>query len=184
MIPFEIRRIPEVTSTNTVVLEEATQGATEGLVVLTDYQTRGRGKPGNTWISPRGKNLLFSALLRPPLRPDQIPLLTQIACRAVAKILWSQYGIESKFKRPNDVMVGPKKICGTLVEAISTPTKVEAVVIGIGLNVNTILGELPEEGISMKMILGLTYSLEEILEHILEELSDRITELYKTGTIA
>jgi len=184
MIPFEIRHIPEVTSTNTVILEEATQGAAEGLVVLTDYQTGGRGKPGNIWISPRGKNLLFSALLRPPLRPDQIPFLTQIACRAVAKTLQEHYGIESKFKRPNDVMVGPKKICGTLVEAISTTTKVEAAVVGIGLNVNTEPGELPKDGISMKMLTGQTYSLQEILEYILEELSDRISELYKTGTIA
>ncbi len=184
MIPFEIRHIPEVTSTNTVALEEATQGAAEGLVVLTDHQTEGRGKPGNAWISPRGKNLLFSALLRPPLRPDQIPLLTQIACRAVAKTLWERYGIESKFKRPNDVMVGPQKICGILVEALSTSTKVEAAVIGIGLNVNAEAKELPVEGISMKMVMGQTYSLEEILEYILEELSDRVSELYKTGTIA
>ena len=183
MIQFQIRHIPEVTSTNTVVLDEATQGATEGLVVRTDHQTEGRGKPGNIWISPRDKNLLFSALLRPPLRPDQIPLLTQIACRAVAKTLKEHYGIASEFKRPNDIMVGPKKVCGTLVEALSTPTKVEAAVIGIGLNVNAEPEELPDEGISMKIITGQTYSLEEILEFILEELSDRVEEIYKTGTI-
>ena len=81
-------------------------------------------------------------------------------------------------------MVGPKKICGTLVEAISTSTKVEAAVIGIGLNVNTELGELPEEGISMKMVTGETHSPQEILEYILEELSDKVSELYRTGTIA
>jgi len=183
MIHFQVRHVPEVTSTNTVVLEEATQGATEGLVVLTDHQTQGRGKPGHTWLSPRGKNLLFSALLRPPLRPDQIPLLTQIACRAVAKTLKEHYGIESEFKHPNDVMIGPRKICGTLVEALSTSNKVEAAVIGIGLNVNAESSELPDDGISMKNLTGQTYSIEEILEFILEELSNKITELYKTGTI-
>jgi BirA family biotin operon repressor/biotin-[acetyl-CoA-carboxylase] ligase len=183
MIQFQIRHIPEVTSTNTVVLEEATQGAAEGLVVRTDHQTEGRGKPGNIWLSPRGKNLLFSALLRPPLRPDQIPFLTQIACRAVAKTLKKHYAIETEFKRPNDLMVGSKKICGTLVEALSTPTMVEAAVIGIGLNVNADSNELPEEGISMKMLTRKVYSLEEILEFILEELGERAAELYKTGTI-
>jgi len=183
MIQFQIRHIPEVISTNTVVLEEATQGAAEGLVVLADHQAEGRGKPGNIWISPRGKNLLFSALLRPPLRPDQIPLLTQVACRAVAKTLKEHYNIDSEFKRPNDLIVDQKKICGTLVEAISTSTKVEAAVIGIGLNVHAESKELPEEGVSMKMITSRTYSLEEILEFILEELSDRVEELYKTGTI-
>lgn len=183
MIHFQIRHIPEVTSTNTVVLEEARQGAAEGLVVRADYQTEGRGKPGNSWISPRGKNLLFSALLRPPLRPDKIPLLTQIACRAVAKTLKEKYGIKSEFKRPNDVMVGTKKICGTLVEAVSTPSEVEAAVIGIGLNVNTDPAELPVEGISMKMLTGKTYSIEEILEYILEEIDDKMHEFYETGSI-
>jgi len=183
MIHFQIRHIPEVTSTNTVVLEEATQGAAEGLVVLTDHQTEGRGKPGNIWISPRGKNLLFSALLRPPLRPDQIPLLTQIACRAVAKTLREKYNIDSEFKRPNDVMVGTRKICGTLIEALSTPSKVEAVVVGIGLNVNAEADELPKDGTSMKVLTGKTYSLEDVLEYTLEELSSKVGEFYKTGTI-
>lgn len=183
MIHFQIRHVPEVTSTNTVVLEEVTQGAAEGLVVRADHQTEGRGKPGKAWFSPRGKNLLFSALLRPPLRPDQIPLLTQIACRAVAKTLKEKHSIESEFKRPNDVIVGSKKICGTLVEAVSTSTKVEAAVIGIGLNVNVEAKELPPNGISMKMITGKSYSLDNILESILEELSVKIEELYRSGTI-
>jgi BirA family biotin operon repressor/biotin-[acetyl-CoA-carboxylase] ligase len=183
MIHFQIRHIPEVTSTNTVVLEEATQGAAEGLVVRTDHQTAGRGKPGNEWLSPRGKNLLFSALLRPPLRPDQAPLLTQIACRAVAKVLKEKYAIASEFKRPNDVMAGGKKICGTLVEALSTTAKLEAAVVGIGLNVNAEAPELLPTGISMKMITGKAYPLEELLEFILAELNERLEEWYKTGTI-
>ena len=180
MIPFEIRHIPEITSTNTAVLKEAAEGAAEGLVLVTDYQTGGRGKPGNTWVSPRGKNLLFSVLLRPQLRPDQIPILTQIACRAVAKVLKERYEIETQFKRPNDIMLGLKKICGTLVEAISTASRVEAAVIGIGLNVNTEAADLPETGISMKIFTGKTYDINEILEFILEELSARITEIYNT----
>lgn len=183
MIHFQIRHIPEVSSTNTVVLEEARQGAEEGLVVHTDFQTAGRGKPGSQWVSPKGKNLLCSALLRPPLRPDQAPFLTQIACRAVAKALKEKYAIDSSFKRPNDLMVGPKKICGTLVEALSSQNKLEAVVIGMGLNVNALASELPKEAISMTLITGKIYSREDILEDILEELSDRVEELYKTGTI-
>ncbi len=183
MIHFDIRHVPEVSSTNTVVLEEAHQGAEEGLVVHTDFQTAGRGKPGSQWVSPRGKNLLFSALLRPPLRPDQAPFLTQIACRAVAKALKEKYAIDADFKRPNDLMIGPRKICGTLVESLSSQNKLEAAVIGIGLNVNATAEELPPEATSMMLITGKTYSREDILEDVLEELSDRVDELYKTGTI-
>jgi BirA family biotin operon repressor/biotin-[acetyl-CoA-carboxylase] ligase len=101
----------------------------------------------------------------------------------VAKTLKDKYAIDSEFKRPNDVMVGTRKICGTLVEAISSTSTVEAVVIGIGLNVNAEAKELPKEGVSMKMLTGKTYSVEDILEYILEELSDKVEELYKTGTI-
>ncbi len=183
MISFQIKHLGEVSSTNTVALEAAKQGAPEGLVIVADHQTAGRGKPGRPWISPAGKNLLCSILLRPSLSPAQAPMLTQIACRAVAKILKEKYDIASEFKRPNDVMVGSQKICGTLVEALSSQSKLEAVVIGIGLNVNTEAPELPPEGISMRVLKGLEYRLDEVLSHILDELSIKTHELYETGTI-
>ena len=136
MIRFQVEKLTEVTSTNTLLLERARQGASEGLVILSDHQTAGRGKPGRQWLSPRGKNLLCSILLRPPLSPAQAPMLTQVACRAVAKVLKEKYDIVSEFKRPNDVMVGSQKICGILTEALSSSAKLEAVVVGIGLKVN------------------------------------------------
>jgi len=179
MIQFKIRHIPEVSSTNTVALEAARQGAPEGLVVTTNHQTAGRGKPGRPWISPAGKNLLCSILLRPPLSPAQAPILTQVACRAVAKVLKEKYDIGSEFKRPNDVMVGSRKICGTLVEALSTPSKLEAVVIGIGLNVNSEAGELPPEGISMKALKNAEYPINDVLGHILYEIAVKCIKLYK-----
>src|SRR3989338_8343996 len=109
-LKFKIRHYPEVDSTNTLAKEFASQQAKEGLVFTADYQTAGRGKPGNQWISPKGKNLLFSVLLRPPVTPARAPHLTQIACRSVSKVL-QMHGIESTFKRPNDVMVNGRKIC-------------------------------------------------------------------------
>lgn len=183
MIQFKIRHIHEVTSTNTVALEEAKKNAEEGLVISTDYQTEGRGKPGNQWISPKAKNLLFSVLLRPPLTPAQAPLLTQLACRAVAKILREMYEIESEFKNPNDVMIGSKKICGTLVEAVSSGSKLDAVVVGIGLNVNATQKDLPPEGVSMTMMTGRTYNKVKLMAHILDEMGLKLQELYRTGTI-
>lgn len=183
MIQFKIQQIPETSSTNTVVLEEAKKGAAEGLVISADYQTEGRGKPGSSWISPKAKNLLASILLRPPLPPAQAPFLTQIACRAVAKVLKEKYDIESEFKKPNDVMIGSKKICGILVEAVTSASKLEAVVIGIGLNVNATPKELPPEGISMTMLTGRVYSRVKVLAHVLDELALKFHEFYKTGTI-
>lgn len=183
MIPFKIKHIPEVSSTNTVALEEVRRGTSEGLVITADYQSSGRGKPGRPWVSPWGKNLLCSILLRPPLKPAQAPLLTQVACRAVAKVLKEKYDIASAFKRPNDVTVGSKKICGTLVEAVTTTSKLEAVVIGIGLNINSQADEIPPEGTSMKLIGNREYPLSDVLGFILDELGQKLDELYRTGTI-
>jgi BirA family transcriptional regulator, biotin operon repressor / biotin---[acetyl-CoA-carboxylase] ligase len=183
MIHFKIENHNEVASTNSLLLERAGQGASEGLVLTATCQTAGRGKPGRQWVSPAGKNLLCSILLRPPLSPAQAPMLTQIACRAVAKVLKEKYDISSEFKRPNDVMVGSRKICGILVEALSTPSRLGAVVIGIGLNVNAKSEELPPEGVSMAELRPQVYSIQNILSHILDEMALKVDELYKTGSI-
>jgi BirA family biotin operon repressor/biotin-[acetyl-CoA-carboxylase] ligase len=183
VIHFQIEKLNEVASTNTVLLERARQGAPEGLVIVAAHQTAGRGKPGRQWLSPAAKNLLCSILLRPTLSPAHGPMLTQIACRAVAKVLKEKYAIASEFKRPNDVMAGTRKICGTLVEAISSHSKLEAAVIGIGLNINATDSELPPEGVSMKTLKGQDFSVDEVLTHILDEFLKKIHELYKTGTI-
>ena len=183
MIQFRIEKLGEVASTNTLLLERARQGAREGLVITSDHQTAGRGKPGRQWLSPPGKNLLCSILLRPPLSPAQAPMLTQIACRTVAKVLKEKYDIASEFKRPNDVIVGSRKICGTLVETSATGGELNATVIGIGLNVNAEKAEIPEEAASMKLITGKTYSRDEILGNILGELALKLEEFYSTKTI-
>ena len=171
-------RIETVPSTNSVLLEKAAQGAAEGLVIYTDYQTAGRGKPGNKWFSPKGKNLLFSVLLRPPVSAAKAPLITQIACRSVARVLKERFKIAADFKRPNDLLVGGRKICGTLVEASSRGTKVEAVVIGIGLNVNAEGRELFRGSTSLKTLLKETIDLEPLLVQILNQLSEDIRPVY------
>lgn len=179
MIPFKIEHIEEVTSTNTVLLERAEQGAPEGLVIVAGRQTAGRGKPGRTWESPKGKNLLLSILLRPPIKPAEAPMLTQVACRAVAKVLKEKYDIASVFKRPNDVMVGSKKICGILTEAVTKAAHLESVVIGIGLNINAGSEEIPPEATSMRVIKGRPYDLQETLKSLLDIFSHDIEILYR-----
>jgi BirA family biotin operon repressor/biotin-[acetyl-CoA-carboxylase] ligase len=179
MINFRIEHLEETSSTNSLVLERARHGEPEGLVIVAGHQTSGRGKPGRKWESPRGKNLLFSVLLRPPMKPAGAPLLTQVACRTVAKVLEAKYDIPSTFKRPNDVMVNGKKICGILTEAISSGNRLEAVVIGIGLDVNAETEEIPPEAVSMKVLRGITYVLPDVLNGILAELNRNLKDLYK-----
>ncbi len=176
---FHIEYFSELDSTNSHALKLLAQGAPEGKVIVTDFQTNGRGKPGRTWFSPAGKNLLFSVLIRPPIRPHQAPMITQIVCRSVAKALQTLYGISSSFKRPNDVMVDGKKICGVLVEAQSRSNgHLEGVVIGIGLNINADSAELLPEATSIKMEKQRIYSRRRILQGILRQLRKDMKGLY------
>ncbi len=167
---FHIFYFKELESTNTTAVEYAAQGFPEGTVITADYQSRGRGKPGRRWASPPGKNLLFSVLLRPAAPAHRIPLLTQIACRSVAKILKNKYNIASRFKRPNDILVRNKKICGVLVESSSRAWAVEYVIIGIGLNVNAGAKELLSRAISMCAIAKKEINRKKLLKEILLQL--------------
>lgn len=179
---LRIRYFKTLASTNTLALQYAANGAPEGLVLVADYQSRGRGKPGRRWVSPAGKNLLFSLLIRPSIPPSRAPILTQIACRAVAKTLRRNYDIASAFKRPNDVMVRGKKICGVLVEASSRANgRLESAVIGIGLNVNARAEQLVSNAISMRDVTGKNYHRNKILRKLLDQLQKDLRALYATS---
>ena len=168
MLAWRLHHFPELDSTNTYLLTQAKTGAAEGLVITTDFQSGGRGKPGREWVSPKGKNLLFSILLRPEISPAKAPMLTQITCRTVQTVL-KKHGIESTLKRPNDVMVDGKKICGVLTESGSKENKIESIVAGIGLNVNASQKELIPEATSMKILTGRDFSRDEILRDFLAQ---------------
>lgn len=179
MIKFHIEHFSELASTSSMVAEQTRHGAEEGLVVWADHQSEGRGKPGHKWQAPKGKDLLFSLLLRPPISPSKAPFLTQIACRSVATVLQSLYSIETVFKRPNDVMIGEKKICGVLVESSSrTQDRIDSAIIGIGLNVNADAEEIFSTGISMKMVNGRDYERQEVLDALLAQLGKDLAVLY------
>ena len=108
----------------------------EGTVIRADYQTAGKGHQGNTWSSERGKNLLFSILLKPKsLPPGTVFHLSGIVSLSLVDIL-DQRNIRTWIKWPNDILAGSKKICGILIENSITGYRISDSVIGIGLNVN------------------------------------------------
>lgn len=177
VLEFKVERFETLESTNTLAQQRANEGAAEGLVIIADYQSGGRGKPGRKWESPAGKNLMFSILIRPPVSAAQAPIVTQIACRAVAKVL-GMHNVVSTFKRPNDVMVHGKKICGVLVESSTGGNKVESMVIGIGLNVNANTEEMPAEAVSMKEVAHKKFDREEVFQNLLTQFQTDLQELY------
>lgn len=131
--------VPQTGSTNADLLEAARAGAAEGLVLVAEEQTAGRGRLGRTWSAPAGAALTFSVLLRPagvpPTRLGWLPLLTGVAVAAAVR---AETGVPASLKWPNDVLVGERKLAGILAEAHS-----DAVVVGVGLNVTLSRAELP-----------------------------------------
>jgi BirA family transcriptional regulator, biotin operon repressor / biotin---[acetyl-CoA-carboxylase] ligase len=132
---WEIHWLDEVGSTNTYVRDQARRGAPDGLVVVADHQTAGRGRLDRRWESPPGANLLASVLLRPDCSGTDVHLCTGAvalagadACRAVA-------GVDPVLKWPNDLLVGGSKLAGILAETEFAGLSVTAVVVGIGINV-------------------------------------------------
>jgi BirA family biotin operon repressor/biotin-[acetyl-CoA-carboxylase] ligase len=141
----------ECWSTNALARESALT-LPSGAVVVTDRQTRGRGRLDRTWLSEPGKDLTFSVLLRPSLAPAQAQLMSLAAGLAVAEVLEGRLGLRGTvgLKWPNDVLLDGRKVCGVLVEGSLDADRLHWVVVGVGLNVNSQASRWPGNAESAK----------------------------------
>ena len=124
--------VEEASSTNDLVREAATNNADEGLCVIAERQTRGRGRMGRSWFSPPFKNLYFSLLLRPRLKGGTLHPLSFLSCLSLHSLLKGR-GLPVSLKWPNDVLVRGRKVSGTLIEL---EPRTGAAIVGVGINVN------------------------------------------------
>lgn len=132
-----VRHFSAVGSTQDVARDMAHAGAPEGLLVLAEEQTAGRGRYGRRWEAPPGSSLLASLLLRPTfLPPERAFLLTALAALGIAEAVAQQTGLDVALKWPNDLLVAGRKACGILVELEGQPDRLEWALLGWGLNVN------------------------------------------------
>lgn len=145
IIGRDIRVFQETTSTSDVADKLARDGVKEGVVVFAESQTKGRGRLGRQWVSPSGKGLWFSVLLRPQLRPQEATQMTVAAAVAVSRALQAHTGIVVAIKWPNDLLVRGKKIAGILTELAADPDQVKHLIVGIGIDVNLALSDLSAE---------------------------------------
>jgi len=129
-----VRTYAELDSTNSALVEEARRGAPEGLVLVADHQTAGRGRLGRTWSAQPGTALLVSVLLRPPLPIDEVPVVLMAAGLAACDGVEAAAGFRPGLKWPNDLVVGDRKLAGLLTEA--TGGADPGVVLGLGINVS------------------------------------------------
>jgi BirA family biotin operon repressor/biotin-[acetyl-CoA-carboxylase] ligase len=146
-----------VASTNELAAELAHRGAGHGEVVIAEEQTKGRGRRGRAWESPKGLNLYFSVILRPDLPAARAPELTLVAAVAVAETL-EDAGAEGKIKWPNDIQLEGKKCAGILTELTADGDATQFVVLGVGINLNMTRKDFPPElaetAISVREALG------------------------------
>jgi len=108
----------------------------EGIVVIADEQTGGRGRFGRTWISPPGVNLYCSVILKPDIVSGNVQVVTLAAAVAVASAIRQETGINAEIKWPNDILVNNRKVCGILAETRSGGSSPALLIVGIGVNVN------------------------------------------------
>lgn len=142
--------VDETGSTNADVARLARDGAAEGLVLVAEHQSAGKGRVQRTWSAPARSGLTFSVLLRPP--PDtraQWGLLPLLAGLAVATSVERLGGVAAALKWPNDVLVGGRKVAGILAEAVG-----DAVVVGVGVNVSLRADELPVPAATSLLLAG------------------------------
>lgn len=137
----------ETDSTNKVLKDMGSDGAPEGTIVIADCQLKGRGRLGRSFLSPHGKGIYFSYLVRPKSRIDEISTITAWTAVAISNAINNVFGVKPDIKWVNDLLINKKKICGILTE-LSLETEsghIDNIVIGIGINVNHDPEDFPEE---------------------------------------
>ena len=143
----EIYYFEDIDSTNRIAKELANDGGKEGIVVISETQSSGRGRLDRKWVSPHG-GLWFSFILRPQITPKKAPLLTLLTGVACAKTI-RMYGLDAKIKWPNDVLINKKKVCGILTEmGMGTGARFDVInyiVVGVGINANVDCTLFPED---------------------------------------
>lgn len=162
----------ELKSTNYFLSEKlkVDNSIAEGLVICADYQTQGRGQATNSWESERGKNLLFSLLLRPiNIFASEQFLISQIVALSIKDVLETFLGQQISIKWPNDIYFQEKKIAGILIKNTLCGSTIKESIVGVGLNVNQeiFVSDAPNP-ISMKLIAQKEFDRRLVLEKILQ----------------
>ena len=125
-------------STNDLAKDLARQGYPEGSVVVAETQSAGRGRLGRVWESPPGTGIYLSVILRPRLPPTELPKLTLTAAVAVVEAIKEATGLSMGIKWPNDILLAGKKLGGILTEMETESDQMSHVILGVGLNINTL----------------------------------------------
>jgi BirA family transcriptional regulator, biotin operon repressor / biotin---[acetyl-CoA-carboxylase] ligase len=177
MTGHDVRWHASVPSTMDLAAALATGGAAHGVVVAAEQQTAGRGRRGSTWVSPPGAGLYFSLVAKPSA--TSLSLLTLAAGVAVREGIAAASGLQAALKWPNDLLVDKRKLAGILAEGIGIGTPEQAVIVGVGVNVQPAAypPDVAARATSIEGELGRAVDRDALLASILDALSARLAAL-------
>jgi BirA family biotin operon repressor/biotin-[acetyl-CoA-carboxylase] ligase len=177
---WRVRRFDTIDSTNRWLLDEARQGAPEGLVAVADHQSAGRGRRGRTWTAPPGSSLLVSVLLRSRIDTERVHVLTMAAAVALRAAVQGVAGVRAGIKWPNDLVVDDRKLAGLLGETeLTADGEVGAIVVGAGCNVqwNDFPPELAEDATACNLEAGHDVDRAAVLSAFLDQMGECLDDL-------
>lgn len=166
----------EIDSTN-AYLKKHYKDLNNWTIVTADKQIRGYGRLNHLWTSKRNENLLVSILIKDRKIIKYNDSLVLLVGVSIFKLLKSLKIKNIKIKRPNDIYVNNKKICGILLEMVSLGDNIESLIIGIGLNINQTKFNKRLNAISIKNITNKNYEIKEILDKLLIVLKSELKNL-------
>jgi len=175
----------ELGSTQDEAKRLAEAGAPEGTLVIAERQTSGRGRMGRSWLSPKGKGLWMSLVLRPDMPVFCTPQLTLLIAVALCRSLRRQTGLDIGIKWPNDLLVNGRKISGILLESSAEEERLRHVIAGVGISVNLGPDDYPPEllpkAVSLMMAAGRPFDRTETAALFLESLEELYGIYLKDG---
>lgn len=172
----------QVDSTNTIAKKLAGEGKEEGTFVIAEEQTKGKGRMGRDWISPYGKGIWVSFILKPEILPVRASEITFVVAVGIMEGIKKYINKDVKIKWPNDILLDGKKIVGILTEISAEVERINYIVAGIGINANQEISDFPmeirEKATSLKINTGKIINRNELLRKIIEEM-EKTYFLYK-----
>jgi len=177
----EIVYYDKISSTMDTAWELGCNNVSEGTVVCAESQSKGRGRLGRAWFSPKYRGLYFSVILRPGISLTDTPCITLLAAVALVRRFKRLANLDVSIKWPNDIFSGGRKLAGILTELNAEQDRVNFIVSGIGLNVNSTEKEIPPEAVSLRILLGRKIDRVNFFKGILCELEDVYQEFKRNG---
>jgi BirA family biotin operon repressor/biotin-[acetyl-CoA-carboxylase] ligase len=169
-------------STMDLAMQLGMQAAPAGTLVLAESQTKGRGRLGRSWFSPKYKGIYLSLILRPGILPAASPILTLLSAVSICEAIKKVASLDAQIKWPNDVLIHNKKVAGILTEMNAEVDKVNFVVIGIGLNVNNDKKSLIAQATSLKEQAGAQVGRILLLQELLRRIENNYFLLEDKGS--